>query len=142
MYQYLGFFLKVSRFFSGALEFSFVFKSLPYMLKNTVLSKKVKNIFFLRKMPFLTKNYVFERNFQISNMKLRNSSFKQNGLFFHQNSLRNSILIKLKYCLSILEILDFALLGYPKKLVNELLQYFHFTFRKLVHAIYSNISRL
>ena len=27
---------------SGTLEFSFVFKSLPYMLQNTVLSKKVK----------------------------------------------------------------------------------------------------
>ena len=66
-------------------------------------------------MTFLTKNYVFLRIFQISELKLRNSSFKQNGLYLHQNSLRNSILIKLKYCLSILEILDFALLRYPKK---------------------------
>ena len=37
------------------------------------------------------------------------------GLFLHHNSLQNSILIKLKYGLSILEILDFALLRYPKK---------------------------
>ena len=84
------------------------------MLKNTVLSKKVK-IDFLEKNAILTKNYVFFRIFQISQLKLRNSSFKQNGLFLHQNSLRNSILIKLKYCLSILEILDFALLRYHKK---------------------------
>ena len=35
-------FLKVRRFFSGALAFSVLFKFLPYMLKNTVLSKKVK----------------------------------------------------------------------------------------------------
>ena len=42
-YQYLGF-LKSQQMFSGALEFSFVFKSL--LLR--------------RKMPFLTKNYVFE----------------------------------------------------------------------------------
>ena len=81
-------------------------------------------------MPFLTKNNVFLRNFQISKLKLRKSSFKQNGLFLHQNSLRNSILIKLKYCLSILEILDFALLRYPKKLVNELLEDFHFNSKK------------
>ena len=66
-------------------------------------------------MPCLTKNNVFLRNFQISKLKLRNSSFKQNGLFLHQNNLRNSILIKLKYCLSIFEILDFALLRYHKK---------------------------
>ena len=66
-------------------------------------------------MPFLTKKYFFFRIFQISQLKLRNSSFKQNGMFLHQNSLRNSLLIKLKYRLSILEILDFALLRYPKK---------------------------
>ena len=41
------------------------------------------------------------------------------GLFLHQNSLRNSILIKLKYGLSILEILDFALLRYPKKAASR-----------------------
>ena len=66
-------------------------------------------------MPFLNKKYVLLRIIQISELKLRNTSFKQNGLFLHQNSLRNSKLIKLKYCLSILEILDFALLPYPKK---------------------------
>ena len=70
-------------------------------------------------MPFLTKTYgVFLRIFQVSQLKLRNSSFKQNGLFLHQISLRNSILIKLKYCLSNLEILDFALLQYPKRAGN------------------------
>ena len=77
-------------------------------------------------MLFLTKNYVFLRIFLISKLNLRNSSFKQNGLFLHQNSLRNSILIKLMYCLSILEILDFALLRYPKKAGKELLQDFNF----------------
>ena len=72
-------------------------------------------------MIFWEKNAIFEqklhflRIFQIFELKLRNSSFKQNGLFLHQNSLRNSTLIKLKNCLSILEILDFALLRYPKK---------------------------
>ena len=77
-------------------------------------------------MPFLTKKYVSLRIFQISQLKLRNSSFKQNGLFLHQISLRNSILIKLKYCLSILEILDFALCDTLKELVHELLQEFSF----------------
>ena len=122
-------FLKVSRFFSGASDFSFGFKSLPYMLKNTVLSQRMKidfwenNAMFDQKLRYL-------RIFQIYKLKLRNSSFKQNGLFWHQNSLRNSTLIKLKYCLPILEILDFALLRYPKKLENELLQDFHFNSKK------------
>ena len=40
-YQYLGFF-KSKQIFSGALEFSFVFKSLLKSLKNTVFSQKVK----------------------------------------------------------------------------------------------------
>ena len=129
-YQYLGFFKK-EQIFSGALEFSFVFKSLPYMLKNTVLSKKVTELIFWEKNAIFDQKLRFLRNFQISKLKLRNSSFKQNGLFLHQNSLRNSILIKLKYCLSILEILDFALLRYPKKkLVNNLLQDFHFNSKK------------
>ena len=66
-------------------------------------------------MPFLTKKLRFFRIFQISQLKLRNSSFKQNRLFLHQINLRNSILIKLKNCLSILEILDFALMRYPKR---------------------------
>ena len=57
-YQYLGFF-KSQQIFSGALEFSFVFKSSLWRLKNTVLSQKVKIDFFGRKMPFLTKNFVF-----------------------------------------------------------------------------------
>ena len=43
-YQYLGFF-KSQQIFSGALEFSFVFKFLLKRLKKTVLSKKVKNDF-------------------------------------------------------------------------------------------------
>ena len=60
-------------------------------------------------MPVLTKE-CFLRIFQVSQSKLRNSSFKQNGLFLHDNNLRNSIMIKSKYCLSILEILDLALL--------------------------------
>ena len=111
--QYLRFFKK-EQIFSGAFEFSFVFKSLPYMLKNTVLSKKVK-IDFLGENAIFDQKLRFLRNFQISKLKLRISSFKQNWLFLHQNSLRNSILIKLKYCLSISEILDFALLRYPKK---------------------------
>ena len=84
------------------------------MMKNTVLSKKVK-IDFLENNAIFDQKLRFLRNFQIPKLKLRNSSFKQNGLFLHQNSLRNSILIKLKYCLSILETLDFALLQYPKK---------------------------
>ena len=84
------------------------------MLKNTVLSKKVK-------IEFLGENAIFDQKlwfliiFQIFQLMLRNSSFKQNGLFLHQNGLRNSIMIKLKCCLSIWEILDFALLRYPKK---------------------------
>ena len=45
-------FLKSEQIFSGALEFSFVFKALPYMLKNTVLSKTVK-IDFWEKNAFL-----------------------------------------------------------------------------------------
>ena len=57
-YKYLGFF-KSQQLFSGALEFSFVFKSLLYRLKNTVLSKKVKNDFLGKKVPFLTKKYAF-----------------------------------------------------------------------------------
>ena len=65
-------------------------------------------MFFDQKLRFL-------RIFQFTQLKLKNSSFKQKGLVLHQNSLRNSKLIKLKYCLSILEILDFALLRYPKK---------------------------
>ena len=77
-------------------------------------------------MPFLTKKLRFLRIFQISQLKLRNLSFKQNGLFLHKISLRNSILIKLKYCLSILDILDFVLLRYPKIAVHELLQEFSF----------------
>ena len=119
----------MSRFFSGALEFSFVFKSLPYILKNTVLTKKMKIDFWENNAIFDLK-LRFLRIFQIYKLKLRNSSFKQNGLFWHQNSLRNSTLIKLKYCLPILEILDFSLLRYPKKLVNELLQDFHFNSKK------------
>ena len=66
-------------------------------------------------MAFFDQKLRFLRNFQNFQLKLRNSSFKQNGLFLHQNSLRNFILIKLKYCLLILEILDFALLRYHKK---------------------------
>ena len=84
------------------------------MLKNTVLSKKVK-IDFWEENAFFDQKLRFLRIFQFTQLKLRNSSFKQNGLFLHQNSLRNPILIKLKYCLSILEILDFTLLRYPKK---------------------------
>ena len=61
-------------------------------------------------MRFFDQKLRFLRIFQFTQLKLRNSSFTQNGLFLHQNSLRNSILIKLKYCLSILEILDFALI--------------------------------
>ena len=44
-YQYFRF-LKSQQIFSGALEFSFDFKSLLWRLKNTVLSKKVKIDFF------------------------------------------------------------------------------------------------
>ena len=97
----------------GALEFRIVFKSLFYWLKSTVLSKTVKIDLFGLKTPFLTLRFL--RVFQISQLKLRNSSFKQNGLFLHQTTLRNSILIKVKYRLSILEILDFTLFRYPKK---------------------------
>ena len=80
-------------------------------------------------MPFLTKITFFENfsNFQVEAEKL---IFQTNWVVLHQNSLLNSILIKLKYCLSILEILDFALLRYPKKLVNKLLQNFHFNSKK------------
>ena len=88
-------------------------------------------------MPFSTKNYVFLRMFQISQLKLRNSSFKQNWLFLHQISLRNSIPIKLKYCLSILEILDFFILHYCdtlKELVHDLLQEFLLTVRHLAEV--------
>ena len=63
-------------------------------------------------------------------LKLKNSFFKQNGLFLHHNGLQNSILIKLKYCLSILEILDFALLRYPKKAGTHTLQDFNFNCKK------------
>ena len=45
-------FLKKEQIFSGALEFSFVFKSLPYMLKNNVLSKKMKIDFLGEKCHF------------------------------------------------------------------------------------------
>ena len=70
-YQYLGFF-KSQQIFSGASEFSFVFKYLLKRLKNTVLSKKVKIDFLGEKMPFLTKNYVFENfsNFPVEAEKL------------------------------------------------------------------------
>ena len=71
-------------------------------------------------MPFLTKKIRFLRIFQISQLKLGNSSFKQNGL-----CLQNSILIKLKYCLSILEILEFALLRYPKRAVPSFTKLFY-----------------
>ena len=50
-YQYLGLF-KSRQIFSGALEFSFVFKSLLLRLKNTVSSKKVKNDFLGEKCHF------------------------------------------------------------------------------------------
>ena len=106
-YQYLEF-LKVSKFFRD-FRIQFCFPILTLEVENTVLSKRVKigeKCLFDKKLRFL-------RIFQISHLKLRNSSFKQNGLFWHQTSLRNSVLIKLKYCLSILEILDFALLSYP-----------------------------
>ena len=108
-YQYSGFF-KSQQIFSGALEFSFVFKFLLKRLKNTVLSEKVKNDFFGRKMPFFDQKLRFMRIFQFTQLNPRNSSFKQNGLFLQQKSFRNPILIKLKYCLSIMEIFDFALL--------------------------------
>ena len=58
---------------------------------------------------------MFFENFSNFPVEAEKLIFQKNGLFLHQNSLRNSILIKLKYCLSILEILDFALLRYPKK---------------------------
>ena len=79
------------------------------MLKNTILSKKVKIDFLGEKCHFFTKMYVFLNfsNFQVEAEKL---IFQTKWVvFLHQNSLRNSILIKLKYCLSILEILDFAI---------------------------------
>ena len=65
-------------------------------------------------MPFLTKNCVFENfsNFPVEAEKL---IFQTKRVVLHQNSLRNSILIKLKYCLLILESLDFTLLRYPKR---------------------------
>ena len=44
-YQYLGFF-NSQQIFSGALEISFVFKSVLWRSKNTVLNKKVKIDFF------------------------------------------------------------------------------------------------
>ena len=50
-YQYLGFF-KSQQIFSGALEISFVFKSVLWRLKNTVLSKKVKIDFLREKCHF------------------------------------------------------------------------------------------
>ena len=58
-YQYLGFF-KIQQIFSGALEFSFVFKSLLKRLKNTVLRQKVKNDFLGEKCHFLPKITFFE----------------------------------------------------------------------------------
>ena len=93
----------------------------------------MKNDFVWENNAILTKNYVFEKfsNFQVEAEKL---IFQTKWVVLHQNSLRNSILIKLKYCLSILEILDFALLRYPKKLVNELLQDFHLTVRHLAEV--------
>ena len=48
------------------------------------------------KIEFLEKNSIFDKKirfsgiFEVSQLKLRNSSFQQNGLFRHQNSLRNS----------------------------------------------------
>ena len=99
-------------FFRG-FRIQFCFQILTLEVENTALSKKVKIDVIGGKCHFLPK-MTFLRIFQISQLKLRNSSFKQNGLFLHKISLRNSILIKLKYCLSILEILDFALLRYTK----------------------------
>ena len=52
-YQYFGF-LKIQQIFSGALEFSFVFKSLLKRLKIAVLSKKVK-------IDFLGENAIFDQ---------------------------------------------------------------------------------
>ena len=52
-YQYLGFF-KSQQIFSGAVEISFVFKSLLWRLQNTVLSKKVKS-------DFWEKNAIFNK---------------------------------------------------------------------------------
>ena len=49
----------MSSFFFGALEFRIVFKSLSYMLKNTVLSKKVKIDFLGEKNAIFDKKYVF-----------------------------------------------------------------------------------
>ena len=111
-YQYLGFF-KSQHFFRG-FRIQFCFQILTPEVENAVLSKKVKTD-FLEKNAIFDQKLRFLRVFQSSQLKLRNSSFKQNGLFLHQIRLRNSILIKLKYCLSILEILDFALLRYPKR---------------------------
>ena len=81
-YQYLGFF-KSQHIFSGVVEFSFVSKFLLYRLKHTVLSKKVKIEFFLEKNAIFDQKLRFLIIFQISQLKLRNSSFKQNGLFLH-----------------------------------------------------------
>ena len=70
-YQYLDFF-KSQQIFSGASEFSFVFKSLLKRLKNTVLSKIVKIVFgeknaiFDRKLRFLG----FFLNFPVEAEKL------------------------------------------------------------------------
>ena len=58
-YQYLGF-LKSQQRFSGALEFSFVFKFLLQRLKNTALGKKVKIDFLGEKCLFGPKITFFE----------------------------------------------------------------------------------
>ena len=76
----------------------------------------------------------------MSQLKLRNLSFKQNGLFLHQISLRNSILIKSKYCLSILEILDLHYCVTLKELVHELLQEFSFNSKTFGRSFWYQIN--
>ena len=64
-------------------------------------------------MPFLTKNYVFENfsNFPVEAEKLM---FQTKWVVFAPNQFAK-FHIRLKYCLTISEILDFALMRYHKR---------------------------
>ena len=95
-------------FFRGFI-IQFCFQILTLEVEKYPFKPKSENLFCWEKNAIFDQKLRFLRIFQISQFKLRNSSFKQNGLFLHQNSLRNSRLINLKYCLSLLEILNFSL---------------------------------
>ena len=75
----------MQQIFSGASEFSLVFKCLLQRLKNTVLSKKGKIDFLGEKKPFLTKNYVFFENFSNFPVEAEKLIFQTKNVVFAPN---------------------------------------------------------